>query len=91
MRQQIRWWLRNIADPRWNLRFHVQRCRTCNRKFEDTEPGAWTSYRDFPELCNSLCRPDRRSHVNCRACGDYCPRCAAGLERELVANREAYR
>jgi hypothetical protein len=63
--------------------------------FADTEPGAWTGIRsdEFPELCNCRDRRGRRtnSHVNCRACGPYCPGCAARIERETLHARELYR
>jgi hypothetical protein len=79
-------WLRKIMEDPGRM----EKCTECRRRFRDKEPGAWTSYRDFPELCNSMCSRDRRSHVNCRACGPYCPACAARIEGELLANREAY-
>jgi hypothetical protein len=79
-------WLRIVTAPS----HQVERCEKCRTRFITTELGAWTTYRDFPELCNSMCSRDRRSHTNCRGCGPYCPKCAAGLEAELLANREAY-
>lgn len=90
MAGRIASWLRKIMeDPG-----RVEKCMECRRRFRDKEPGAWTSGDPrgirFPELCNSICSRDRRSHVNCRGQGPYCPSCAARIEGELLAIREAY-
>jgi hypothetical protein len=79
-------WLRKLTEDRGS----VEKCLECRSWFFSKDPGAWTSYRDFPELCNSMCSRDRRSHTNCRGCGPYCPECAARIEGELLALREAY-
>jgi hypothetical protein len=81
-------WL--LRGSRWRT-FHLHRCRECGRRFTDDEPGAVVGVDGvdvFPEWCSC---PDRRSHVNCRACAGYCPGCAVRLRAELDEIARLYR
>jgi hypothetical protein len=84
-------WLLRGRD--WRA-FHVHRCLECGRKFCDDEPGSWADNRsdEYPELCQCNRRNlrRRRSHMNCKAWGPYCPACAKRVADELIRLREAY-
>jgi hypothetical protein len=88
-------WLRREIRWMFATRFERQVCDKCRKRFLSTEQGAWTGNRsqEFPELCNCRDRRGRRatnSHTNCRAFGPYCPACAALIEQDILATRQAY-
>jgi hypothetical protein len=88
---KLSWLLRGST---WRT-FHLHRCLECGRSFTDDEPGSWTDIRsdEFPELCSCRDRTPRGtvSHVNCKACGPYCPGCATQVQEFWLKQREAYR
>jgi hypothetical protein len=88
---RLSWLLRGST---WRT-LHVHRCRECDRKFCDEEPGSWAENRsgEFPELCRCDRRQLRRGlgHTNCGAYGPYCPACAARIQEFWHWQRELYR